>query len=381
MSHRRVLWLFEFPTLLGGERSLLSNLAALRQAGYQIEAAAPPSGPLADRLRSLNIPLHPIAWRDAGSHRRRELAVLRQELATLLASLQPDLVHANSLSMSRLAGPVIRDKGLPGQGLRGLGHLRDIIGVSGQAMRDLNAMDRLLAVSAATRDFHIAQGLDATRCHVAYNGVDLETFRPRPPSGYLHRELGLAADALLIGTVGQLVIRKGHDVLAAAAARLTTAWPQAHFILVGECPSQKAESQAHYQALRAAFTAGPLAGRGHFLGVRSDVPQLLNEFNLLVHPARQEPLGRVLLEAAASGTPVVATAVGGTEEIFPSASQSALLIPPDDPAAMAAAIDRLLGDAAAQAQLGMNARHRAEAAFSQQQAAATLCAHYQALSQ
>lgn len=369
----RVFWLFEFPTLLGGERSLLSNLPALRQRGYSPEAVCPADGPLADELRRLQVPLHPLDWRPPGSDRRRDLSELREELAALLAVERPDLVHANSLSMSRLAGPVVRRLGLPG-----LGHLRDIVGLSRQAVEDLNAWDRLLAVSEATRQFHIAQGLDADRCHVAYNGVDLETFCPRPPSGWLHRELGLPADALLVGTVGQLVLRKGHDVLAVAAAQLAPAWPQVHYVFVGECPSQKAESQAHYQALRAAFDHEPLAGRGHFLGPRADVPRLLNEFALLVHPARQEPLGRVLLESAAAGVPVIATAVGGTAEIFPEASRSACLIPPDDPAALVTALERLLADAALRQQLGRQARVRAEAAFSRQTAAATLLSHYAA---
>ena len=375
MTTCRVFWLFEFPTLLGGERSLLSNLPALRQHGYQPEAVAPPTGPLADELRRLQVPLHPFHWRAPGSGRRRELTDLREELATLLAAQHPQLVHANSLSMSRLAGPVVQRLGLPG-----LGHLRDIVGLSGQAIKDLNAWDRLLAVSEATRQFHIAQGLDADRCHVAYNGVDLETFCPRPPSGWLHRELGLPADARIIGTIGQLVIRKGHDLLAEAAAQLAADWPQVYYAFVGECPSQKAESQAHFQALQAAFDRGPLSGRGHFMGPRSDVPQLLNELTLLVHPARQEPLGRVLLEAAASGVPIVATSVGGTAEIFPEGSQSARLIPPNDPVALAAAINDLLSDPESRRRLAASARQRAEKAFARHLAADTLIAHYNAVS-
>ena len=373
MTPCRVFWLFEFPTLLGGERSLLSNLPALRQRGYWPEAVAPPTGPLAEELRRLKVPLHPLHWRAPGSDRRRELTELRDELAALLAAQRPQLVHANSLSMSRLAGPVVQRLGLPG-----LGHLRDIVGLSGQAIKDLNAWDRLLAVSDATRQFHIAQRLDADRCHVAYNGVDLETFCPRPPSGWLQRELGLPAEALIVGSIGQLVIRKGHDLLAAAAAQLAPAWPQVHYVFVGECPSQKAESQAHFQALQAAFHREPLTGRGHFIGPRADVPRLLNELTLLVHPARQEPLGRVLLEAAAAGLPVVATAVGGTAEIFPEASQSALLVPPNDPAALAAAIDQLLADPELRQRLAKQARQRAETAFARQLAAETLVAHYDA---
>jgi len=64
----------------------------------------------------------------------------------------------------------------------------------------------------------------------------------------------------------------------------------------------------------------------HWLGDRDDLPQLYNEFDLLVHCAHQEPLGRVLLEAAAAGVPIVATDVGGTSEILQH-GQSALLVP------------------------------------------------------
>ena len=63
----------------------------------------------------------------------------------------------------------------------------------------------------------MAHGLDAEKTHVLYNGVDLEQFRPRPPTGYLHRELGLPADAQLIGNIGQIGLRKGQDVLLRAA--------------------------------------------------------------------------------------------------------------------------------------------------------------------
>ena len=109
-------------------------------------------------------------------------------------------------------------------------------------------------------------------------------------------------------------------------------------MIVGQRYSQKQEALEYERQVHAAADSGPLRGRVHFLGVRNDVDRLLNEFTLLAHPARQEPLGRVLLEAAAAGVPVVATDVGGTREIFPAETASACLVPPDDPAALAAAI-------------------------------------------
>jgi glycosyltransferase involved in cell wall biosynthesis len=119
-----------------------------------------------------------------------------------------------------------------------------------------------------------------------------------------------------------------------------------------------------------------LRGHVHFLGVRGDVERLLNEFTLLAHPARQEPLGRVLLEAAAAGVPVVATDVGGTREIFPPEAASACLVSTDDSGALAAAIGGLLMDDDRRAAMGHVARLRAEQAFDANRAAETLACHY-----
>ena len=105
----------------------------------------------------------------------------------------------------------------------------------------------------------------------------------------------------------------------------------------------------------------------------------MNELAMLVHPARQEPLGRVLLEAAASGVAIVATDMGGTPEIFPPSLSAARLVPPDDVEALAEAILTVAGDPALRAQLSVAARHRAETAFDHRQATANLVRHYREL--
>ena len=99
----------------------------------------------------------------------------------------------------------------------------------------------------------------------------------------------------------------------------------------------------------------------------------------MVHPARQEPLGRVLLEAAAAGLAIVATDVGGTREIFPPHCEAACLVPPDDVQAISAAIGRLLCDDAQRRRLAENARRRVEEAFSLKSAVAGLVKHYEGL--
>ncbi len=366
------LLLCEYPTVSGGEHSMLATLDGVRRAGIEAAVIAPPEGPLADALAATGVEVLPFVFRDSTGNRLPQDR-LRAELAQLLGRRRPDLLHANSLAMGRLSGPVAADLGLPS-----IAHLRDIIGLSAQAVADLNRHTRLLAVSEATRTFHVARGLAAEKTHVLHNGVDLDRFQPRPRSGDLDRELGLPSGADLVATIGQICLRKGHDVFVRAAAILAEKRPNVHHLIVGERWSDKPESRRFEQALRDAAT-GRLTGRLHFLGYRHDVNRILNELSLLVHPARQEPLGRVLLEAAASGVAVVATDVGGTGEIFPPPCEAARLVPPDDPGAMAAAVLELLGNERLRASLAAAARRRAEAAFAAERATAALVEHYRAL--
>jgi glycosyltransferase involved in cell wall biosynthesis len=182
----------------------------------------------------------------------------------------------------------------------------------------------------------------------------------------------------LIGTIGQLGLRKGQDVLLRAATIVARSMPDVHCLIVGQRNSEKDESRQFESGLHGA-ASGALASRVHFLGRRNDVGQILNELTLLVHPARQEPLGRVLIEAAAAGLAVVATEVGGTAEIFPPGCDAARLVPPDDADALAAALLELLGDPAMRERLGAAARRRAEEQFDLRTAAANLLGHYEAI--
>ena len=366
----RVLIVCEYASLNGGERSLLSVIDGVRSADFDLRVAAPPIGLLAEALADRDVPLVPLVLHDE-SGTRLSLEECRRRASAAIAEARADLVHANSLSISRLIGPVAVERRLPS-----IGHLRDIIKVNAAVIADLNRHSRLLAVSQATRQCFVSAGLDAARTHVLFNGVDLHRFRPRPLTGYLHRELGLPPHVRLVGSIGQIGMRKGLDALAEAARHVAAADPEVHFVVVGKRYSQKQEAVDYELNLHRTAATNPLRGRFHFLGLRRDVPRLLNELTILAHAARQEPLGRVLLEAAASGIPIVATDVGGTREIFPEGSATAELIPVDDPQTLGAAIIRLLKDGQRREHIGKLARHRAEVAFDVGLAASKLVTHY-----
>jgi glycosyltransferase involved in cell wall biosynthesis len=357
--------LFEFNTLNGGEHSLLTALDQLADEPFEFVALAPVEGRLAEALEIRGVDHIPISLRDPSGSRlpRADVCARLQEAILKLA---PDIVHANSLSMGRLTGAIAERIAPPC-----VAHLRDILKLTPSAIRDLNHNRELLAVSEATRTYHVEQGMRAERVRVLYNGIDCDRFQPRARTGWLQRELGLPCDAFLIATIGQIGLRKGQDVLAEAAVLAAEKLPDVHYVNIGERLSSKAESREFERAILARFNTSGLGNRLHLLGYRDDVSRLMNEVDLLVHPAHQEPLGRVLLEAAASGLPVVATAVGGTPEIFRD-GESGRLVPPADPSALAAAMIEMHADDAKRKRYAAAARRRVEADFNATQAAREL---------
>lgn len=346
----RIAIVCEYPTLNGGERSLLAMLPHWAPAEFDTCVLAPGAGPLAEELHVRGIQHVPLDLHTPAGVRWPRVECERRLLAAL-SRQQPGLVHANSLAMGRLTGAIADRIAAPCTS-----HLRDIVRLSRTAVSELNHNSRLIAVSHATRAFHVAQGVDPARVVVIHNGIDPCEFRPQPRSGWLREELGLPPAAPLIATIGQIGLRKGQDVLAAAAAINAASLSDAHYLLIGERYSSKAESRAFEENVVRQFADAGIAHRLHRLGYRGDVPRLLNEIDLLVHPARQEPLGRVLLEAAACGRPIVATDVGGTSEVL-SDRGSALLVLPDDASALAASMRIVLQDGARAARLGAAARH------------------------
>jgi len=195
----------------------------------------------------------------------------------------------------------------------------------------------VIAVSEGSRRFLIGRyGLSARRVTGIHNGVDLDRFTPSDsprPSG------GRGA----VVAVGSLIRQKGHDVLIRAAARSRLGWD---VVIAGTGPQEP-------DLRRLAGSEAP--GRVRFAGWVDDIPRLMREAALVCLPSRWESFAYVPLEAMAMGLPVVAARVDGVDEVVTHES-SGLLVRPDDPEALAAAVDRVLGEAGLAESLGRNAR-------------------------
>lgn len=357
MKRPKILLFFEYGTLNGGERSLLAMLEELGQTEFEFIAAAPASGLLTERLEKCGIRVLPLTLTDAHGQ-KLPVEQNNSRLVELVTEVSPDLVHSNSLSMGRMVGRIASRLSVPCTS-----HLRDIIKLNKTAVSDLNRNAGLIAVSNATRQFHLEQGIATDKLHVIYNGVNTELFRLATPTGRLRRELGLSDSAGLIANIGQICLRKGQALLAQAAAELAQEFPDANYLFIGQRHSQKQESLEYEDSIGNTFRKAGIENRLFSLGFREDIPAILNEIDLLVHTSHQEPLGRVLLEAASCGRPIVATEVGGTAEIL-SDEVSGLLVPPGNLEAVKAAMRRMLTDPELRIKLAKQARKTATEKFS-----------------
>lgn len=328
---------------------MLAAVGELHEHRFQFVILAPKDGPLLEAAAVLNIPAEEFRSRDPDGTRLSP-QILADHLNREALRLSLDLIHANSLTMGRHLGAAAAMVSIPTTS-----HVRDIMSLSKATIRDLNQHRRLIAVSDATRDFHIEQGIDPKKIQRVYNGVDCKKFQPRKSSGELKRQLQLSTDATLIATIGQICLRKSQTDLAEAAVLLKKKHPDTNYLIVGERHSTKRESIEFDAQISDVFNAAGISSRLHRLGYVETMPDLLNQVEILVHPARQEPLGRVLLEAAASGVAMVATSVGGTAEILED-QKSALLVEPKSPAALANAMSQLLMSRELRFELGIAAR-------------------------
>jgi glycosyltransferase involved in cell wall biosynthesis len=371
MSPLHVLVFAEYGWRNGGENSWLAVANILRDRNIRFTVACPQGTEFSDHLNSINIATIDWHLHDESGVRKSQQQI-RDDIKQRIQSVTPDLVHANSLASGRLVGPVAKALNVPA-----IGYLRDIMKISRQAMSDINCLDRVVAVSQATLDFHCENGLDRQKSMFIHNGVDLQQFKPMAQTGAIHRELGIAPDSRLLTCIGQIGLRKGTEIIIESFAELKEQFNDIALLIVGMRNSNKAESIEFEERCRnlASQTADIF-----WLGRRNDIDKILVESYLLLHAARQEPLGRVLLESLATGLPMIATDVGGTKEILsaPNLVQHSL-VPRDSAKELASKAADLLKSNALHAEISAEFRKIAESKFDVQFCADKLGAEYKNL--
>jgi glycosyltransferase involved in cell wall biosynthesis len=203
-------------------------------------------------------------------------------------------------------------------------------------------IDRHVIARYATRFVAVSES-NRTRM-IELEGIPAEKVLILPTAYIPHREtaptdirseLGLAPDARIIGVVATLRVEKALEVMISAAAQVIQRFPDAHLVIAGDGPQR--------ESLEAQVASMGLTGHVHLLGERRDVTPLLETVDVGALSSDWEGMPLFVLECMATGTPVVATNVGGLPEIVEN-DRTGLLVPPRDPTALAAAISALLAD-------------------------------------
>lgn len=357
----------------GAEMSLLEILQRINRRRFLPLLVSLADGPVVDEVRRLGIETHVLgAPEKLVEARRQELASpakiphsasrffssigIARRLAGLLRETGCHLLYANSLKadvIGTIAGWLA--------GVPVVWHVRDVL-----FHRWERALFRLLRLlfkpTVIANSQFTARHLGGARgVRVIYNGVDLDSLQPAKQAAEAREELGIPAGAPLLGMAGRVQQWKGHEVFLAAAETLLEDFPDARFVIAGG----DLYSEEHFldNLEKAVESSEKLRDSVIFTGHRKDVPDIINAYDIYVHPTlKDEPFGRVIIEAMALGKPVVATRCGGPEEIVVD-EYTGLLVPGGDAKALARAAGRLLIDRPTAKQFGANGRKRVEEIF------------------
>ncbi|MGH2672745.1 MAG: glycosyltransferase family 4 protein [Actinomycetota bacterium] len=308
---------------------------------------------------------------------RLDLAAARA-LDRLVRAWRPDVVHTHLAKAGGLGRFVARRRNVPVTVHTFHGHVLDgyfsppIARVFLAAERRLaRRTTALVAVSNAVRDELLALGIGREdQWHVIPVGLELDGLLGNLPSKAEARErLGLPPDGAAVGIVGRLVPIKDHETFLRAAVRLLPARDDLTFVVAGD-----GEDRAVLEARASEL----LEERVRFLGWVQDLAALYAALDVVVLTSRNEGTPVSLVEAGAAGRPVVATRVGGVPDVVAD-GETGILVPPGDPAATAAAIERLLGEPALARAMGGTARARVPSRFSADRLVDDLAALYSRL--
>lgn len=316
----------------GQSNRILLEIRGALAAGHDVALAAPFDSVLCTKAAPLGATVLPgyrfkppaQVWRSVP-----DLWRLRRDLA----AWRPDLIHLHGSQdtwLVVLARMVARARGEAFPPLVRTKH--NVFPWRPHALNRwlYGRLDAFIVVSEAVRAQVAAfPGLAARPCLTRPSVPDLG--RIRGETDRLRREIpGLPEGAFVWGSTGRMQPEKGFDVLVRAFARVRAARPQAFLVAVGSGGQLGA-----YQEL--AREVGLLPGGAWFAGFRDDVPALLRAFDAYVLASRADGLPTAVLEALTAGLPIVSTRVGGIPEIV-RPGETGVLVPPDDPEALAAAM-------------------------------------------
>jgi len=328
----RVVELLATGTSGGAQEHVFNIVSRLDRSRYDVSVLSLGNGAAIRRLERAHIDVCVLDDLDD--------AAAIQAVAAHLASVKADVVH-NHMYRAEVVGTqaawALAAAGKHRPYIVGTVHSSRIRSDEDrELLRQLTPkMDHLISVSRAIERKLDEEGRVGAPISLIYNGVDLTRYSEPDICGTLHSEYPISPDSPIVGVVARLEPEKGHPTLLEAWPAVIAAVPKAHLLIVGE-GSQR-------EALEAQVKALGIGKSVTFTGRRDDVPAVTAALDVAVLPSYREAQGLSILEAMALSRPVVASAVGGIPEMIEH-GRTGLLVPPREPAALAAAIVRLLTD-------------------------------------
>jgi len=350
----KILFVVTSLTTGGAERLLVQILQRMNRDLFQpVIVCLKEPGPLAAELAPWQIPIYSRLLKSKYDLRVfwRLSAIIRREKVQVL------WVHSTGDKMfwGRLAGkmagvPVILASihfmGHEGKGKSILGPLNKLL---------TPYTDRFMAVSENQGRYLIQrEGIPSSKMVVIPNGIDLKGFQPKRTPFEVRKDLGLTQETSIIGQVAILRPVKGHRVLLQAARKVLDQKKGVTFLLVGDGPERKVlEKECSDLGLDEAV---------HFLGDRTDIPDLIQCFHVGTLTSYMETFPLAVLEYMALARPVVAPDIGGIPELISHGIQG-LLFPPGDSEALADHLLQLLFQPQLAERLGEEGQKRVQASF------------------
>ena len=200
--------------------------------------------------------------------------------------------------------------------------------------------DRIICVSNAVAE-NRAKTMDALKMVVIHNAIDFAEFSDKNDKKKIRKEFGLAEDDIVIGFVGRISPHKGLEYLVEAIGSSLLGGYNLKVIVVGGV--FRPEDKGYFAKLKKMISSKRLNSRFIFAGYRTDARRIAHVFDLAVVPSVREPFGRVVVEAMASGVPLVASRSGGIPEIVED-EITGILFEPCDSVDLSRKIKLLLDD-------------------------------------
>ncbi|MHB2021015.1 MAG: glycosyltransferase family 4 protein [Candidatus Xenobia bacterium] len=341
----------------GAQINTILSAAHQRASGHEVVLATGPEtgseGSSWEMARDLGVPTVVLPDLKRDPDPRADFRAFKQIL-DLLAAHQPALLHTHTSKAGALGRFAAWRLGIRPVVHTPHGHVFHgyFSPLKTQAFTQLErwlarCTDRIIALTPAERDEHLAMGVGRPEQFLVIpSGVDISRFQVERNPGE-RTAWQIPVESPLIGCVARLSPIKG--VLDCVQAMSDV--PEAHLVVAGDGP-QRREIQREIDERH-------LHDRIRLLGHQEDVPQMLRALDLFVVPSRNEGMGRTAVEAMAAGLPVVASRVGGLTDVVHD-GVTGVLVPPQNPAALAAGIRQILADPGRAEAMGAAGRQRAQ---------------------